>query len=269
MDHSPRGGPASNLSVVTQSTRGRAQQMTPPSVDARESDETALAIERRRRETFVSTLAHELRQPLSTMVTALDVVRAASGTAAATQAITILERQIDQMLRAVDDLLDATRWAQGKVRLRKQRLDLRDVVREAAIDVAATLNDRRQTLSVSTPDEPLLVNADPQRLHQVLSNLLRNAGKYTDPHGQIWLIASGGTAAVTLRVLDTGRGIAADALTSIFDLYSQVRPTHGTGVGIGLSVVRDIVRLHDGQIEARSPGLGQGSEFIVTLPTAI
>jgi signal transduction histidine kinase len=112
------------------------------------------------------------------------------------------------------------------------------------------------------------VDADHQRLQQVLSNLLHNAVKYTEPGGRIAVALEAGASTITLRVMDTGQGIAADALTRIFDLFAQVRPDEGTGLGIGLSVVRDIVAQHGGSIEARSEGSGRGSEFIVTLPLA-
>ena len=177
-----------------------------------------------------------------------------------------MKRQIGQMNRMVDDLMDAMRWAAGKVTLRKQRIDARAVLRDAALDVTAAVAARRQELVVVTASEPLWVDADPQRLQQVLSNLLANAMKYTDACGQISLVAARQETAVTLCVRDTGRGIERQALAHIFDLFSQVRPAEGAGLGIGLSVVREIVALHQGRVEARSQGPGQGSEFIVTLP---
>lgn len=230
--------------------------------------ERTLAGERRRKDIFVATLAHELRQPLSTLLAAVEVVRLASDSDAANRATEIMRRQIGQMNRVVEDLLDAARWACGKVTLRKQRLDVRDVIRDAAQDVAAAVEARGHALVVAIGREPIWADADPQRLHQALSNLLRNAVKYTDPGGRITVAADRGDATLTLRVSDTGRGIARDELTQIFDLYSQVRPLEARGVGIGLSVVREIVALHDGRVEARSKGPGHGSEFIVTLPLA-
>ena len=172
------------------------------------------------------------------------------------------------MSRVIDDLIDEMRWACGKVTLRTQRIDVRQVLREAALDVTAAVVARRQELVVTTPSEPLWVEVDPQRLQQVLSNLLANAMKYTGPGGRITLAAEGEEAAVTVSVSDTGRGIDRQALGHVFDLFSQVRPADGAGLGIGLSVVREIVALHRGRVEARSEGLGHGSEFIVTLPLA-
>ncbi len=230
--------------------------------------EQALALERQRKEAFVATLAHELRQPLSALLAAVDVVRLAPDAVAANRATEIMTRQIGQMDRVVEDLIDATRWACGKVTLRKQRLDVRDVIRDAQLDVTTAIAERGHQLVVAVASEPLWVDADAQRLQQVLSNLLRNAVRFTDPGGRISLVAERGAATVTLRVSDTGRGISPEALTDIFDLFSQVRPAEAAGLGIGLSVVREIVALHDGRIEARSDGRGHGSEFVVTLPLA-
>lgn len=231
-------------------------------------EQQALDLQRWRQEVFVSTLAHELRQPLSVLSSAVEVVRLAPASEAASRATAAIQRQIGQMSRLVEDLMDTMRWACGKVTLRKQRIDVRAVLRDAALDVTAAVAARRQELVVATASEPLWVDADPQRLHQVLSNLLANAMKNTEAGGRISLVAARRGAAVTLCVRDTGRGIERQALTHIFDLFSQVRPADGAGLGIGLSVVREIVALHQGRVEARSEGPGQGSEFIVTLPLA-
>jgi PAS domain S-box-containing protein len=221
-----------------------------------------------RKDTFVATLAHELRQPLSAMLAAAEVVRIAPGAEAASRAADVMRRQIGQMSRLVEDLVDATRWARGKVPLHRCRLDLREVMSEAAQDVAAEVAERGHELIVTEVPEPIWIDADRQRLQQVLSNLLHNAAKYTEPGGRIAVTLEAAASTITLRVVDTGQGIPADALTRIFDLFSQVRPDEGTGLGIGLSVVRDIVAQHGGSIEARSQGPGKGSEFIVTLPLA-
>ena len=225
--------------------------------------EQALAMERRRREDFVSQLAHELRQPLSALLMAVEVVRLAPERAAE-----IMKRQIGQMNLLVEDLMDSTRWARGKVPIKRQRLDVREMARDAAMDIGSTIAERGHEFVVATASEPLWVDADPQRLQQVLTNLLLNASRYTDPGGRITLTAARSAATVTLRVSDTGCGIEPEALVHIFDLFSQVQPLQAAGLGIGLSVVREIVTLHGGRIEARSQGQGLGSEFIVTLPLA-
>jgi signal transduction histidine kinase len=245
-----------------------ARQAEPTTLPTALELELELDRERERRHTFVSTLAHELRQPLSTLSTALEIVRLAPNQVATARAIEIMERQLRHMNRAVEDILDETRWARGKMALCKERLDLRTVVRDAVRDVAADAAARGHALIVTVAQEPLYVDADPQRLHQVLSNLLGNAVKYTEPGGCISLDAEITAATVTVRVADTGRGIAAASLPHIFELFSQVRPSEGAGVGIGLSVAREVVLLHNGRIDARSAGVGRGSEFIVTLPVA-
>jgi PAS domain S-box-containing protein len=249
------GAPARIVGLVMDVTRHRMA-------------EQALDLERRRKETFVATLAHELRQPLSALLAAVEVVRLAPEADSATRATGVMKRQIAQMNRVVDDLIDATRWSQGKVTLRMQRIDVRDVIRDAARDVGPAVAECAHELVVETSSEPLWADADPQRIQQVLSNLLRNAVKYTDPGGRLSLAAERRAGTISLRVSDTGRGIEAEALTRIFDLFSQVRPSEGGGLGVGLSVVREIVALHGGRIEAQSKGPGHGSEFIVTLPLA-
>ena len=225
--------------------------------------EEALALERARRQAFVSTLAHELRQPLSTLLMAVETVRLAPERAAE-----VMKRQIGQMSRMVEDLMDSTRWALGRVALKTERVDLRDIVNFAGLDARPDVEAHGHQLVVTSGSDPLWIDADPQRLHQVLSNLLVNATRYTDVGGRISLSTSRRAGTVTLRVTDTGRGIAPDVLPHLFDPFARTRAFDSPGLGLGLSIVREIVTLHGGHIEVRSPGLGQGSEFIVTLPHA-
>lgn len=227
----------------------------------------ALDDEHRRQEIAVSVLAHEIRQPLSTLLAAVEVARLSPESM--THVAEIMTRQIAQMNRLVDDLIDAARWTLGKSVLQTQRLDVRDVVRNAALDASPSVADRGHELEVATGAEPLWTNGDPQRLQQVFSNLLGNAVKYTDPGGRISLSAQQETSRIVVRVRDTGRGIAPEALGHVFDLFSQVRPSESSGLGVGLSVARTIVLLHGGRIEARSEGRGRGSEFVVTLPAEV
>ena len=247
--------------------RGPTDRVEEATADRLVAAERRLEAERLRKQAFVSTLAHELRQPLSTLLAGIEILRRTAGSESASAATAIMKRQIAQMNRLIEDIMDGARWACGKVTLRTRRVDLRDVIAEAAQDVAAAVAERGHELVVVTGCEPLWADADPQRLQQVLSNLLRNAVKYTDPGGRISLVGHQGPATITLEVSDTGRGIEADALSHIFDLYSQAGADE-TGLGIGLSVVQEIVGLHKGWIEARSDGPGKGSEFTVTLPAA-
>jgi signal transduction histidine kinase len=233
---------------------------------AQQTAEKTLELERRRKEAFVSTLAHEIRQPLAALRAAVEVVRLTSSSEGARRAAQIMDRQIRQMNRVVDDLMDATRWSTGKLSLRKQRLDVRTVVAEAAAGVARAVAERGHELVVATPSEPLWVDADPQRLQQVLSNLLDNAVKYTAPGGEIGLAADRTGTDVTLRVVDSGRGIDHESLPHVFELFSQQQPSEGEGLGIGLSVAREIVVQHGGRIAVSSAGEGRGTEFVITLP---
>ena len=170
------------------------------------------------------------------------------------------------MARMVDDLLDAARLSTGKVSLITQRLDIREVMTDAAADIAAVTAERGQLLVVDCGAAPLWVNADRDRLYQVFSNLLGNAVKFSDRGGRITFSADSQESRVVVRVRDTGRGIDWQSLSWIFDLFAQVQQSGRGGTGIGLSVAREIVNLHHGRIEARSDGIGKGSEFVVTLP---
>ena len=156
----------------------------------------------------------------------------------------------------------------GQVSLHTCRLDLRGVMRDAATDVEGTVAEGGPELLLAGEQEPIWVDGDRQRLLQVVSNLLRNAVSYTPPGGRITMAVERRASTIVLRVGDTGRGIEAEELSHVFDLFSQMRPGEGTGLGIGLSVVREIVQLHGGSIEARSDGAGKGCEFVVTLPSA-
>jgi CheY-like chemotaxis protein/two-component sensor histidine kinase len=175
------------------------------------------------------------------------------------------------MVRLIDDLLDMSRISQGKVRLRKERVELKAVVRSALEAVQPLIEAQAHQMTVTLPPESICLDADATRLAQVISNLLNNAAKYTEKGGHIWLIAKrqGNEAVVSVR--DTGIGIAAEHLPHLFEIFSQVAPalerSHG-GLGIGLSLVRGLVELHGGHVEARSGGIGMGSEFIVHLPIA-
>ena len=217
---------------------------------------------------FVSTVAHELRQSLTVLAASVEILQRAPASEAAGHATSTIRRKIDEMSRVVDDLTDATRWAYGKVTLLKRCVDAREVLADAAADAAAPAAARGHALEISTASRPLWVDADPQRLQQMLSNLLANAIKFTDQPGRISVAAETRDRTVLLRVSDTGRGIEREALARVFDLFSQFAQPEDAGLGIGLSVVREIVSLHGGQVEARSEGPGRGSEFIVTLPLA-
>ncbi|WP_337177385.1 response regulator [Paludisphaera sp.] len=225
-----------------------------------------------RKNEFLAMLAHELRNPLAPIRTALHLM-AMPGLDGATidRARTVAQRQVTQLARLVDDLLEVSRITSGKIRIDPEDADLAAVVARAVEAVRPAMEERRHELSVSPPPTPTPILADPARLEQALVNLLNNAAKYTQDGGRISLRVDreGGWAAI--RVRDTGVGISADMLTRIFDMFTQVDRSLDRsqgGLGIGLTLVRTLVELHGGTVEAASDGPGTGSEFTVRLPLA-
>jgi signal transduction histidine kinase len=225
----------------------------------------------RRKDEFLAVLAHELRTPLAPIRNAAGIASAVHATEAQLRwSQGVIERQVRHMARLLDDLLDVSRITRGKLELRKERIDLRAVV-DAAIETARpTIDARRHALKVELPVELPPMDADSLRLAQVISNLLTNAAKYTDAGGHIRLTLQAEDRAVLIRVADDGIGIAAEALPSIFQMFSQLRPAlerSEGGLGIGLALVKGLVELHGGSVAARSAGNGRGSEFLVRLPS--
>jgi PAS domain S-box-containing protein len=224
----------------------------------------------RRKNEFLATLAHELRNPLAPLRNAVELLRVAQGNAALIgQASDIMGRQVDQMVHLVDDLLDVSRISQGKVQLRKEQIKLAGAIASALEAVRPLIDAQAQELSVALPAEAVWLDADATRLAQVIANLLNNAAKYTPKGGRIWLNVERRPAEVVVSIRDTGIGIAPEHLPNIFEIFSQVAPAlerSQGGLGIGLSLVRGFVELHGGKVAARSEGLGRGSEFTVCLP---
>ncbi len=224
----------------------------------------------RRKDEFLATLAHELRNPLAPICNGLQLMRMVGGGGeAAEQAREMMERQLNQMVRLVDDLMDVSRITRGKVELRKERIPLAEVLKSAVETSRPHIERMGHQLTVTLPDVPIIVEADMTRLSQVFLNLLNNAAKYSNPGSRIWLTAEqqGSEAIITVR--DTGIGIAADYLPLVFEMFSQVdrslEKSQG-GLGIGLSLVKQLVAMHGGTVEAKSGGAGMGSEFVVRLP---
>jgi len=226
----------------------------------------------RRKDEFIATLSHELRNPLAPIRAAAKVI--ASPQAAPTQvrlAQLIVERQVTHMALLLDDLLDIARITQGKLQLKKETLSLIPVIDAAIEAVRPTLEGKNQQLEVSLPAETILLDADHLRLSQVISNLLMNAAKYSDPGGHIKLKCNVLCDTLELSIKDDGIGIAPEWMPEIFEMFSQVSSVAGRsegGLGIGLALVKGIAEMHGGSVEARSRGLGFGSEFIVRLPLA-
>ncbi|HET6725079.1 MAG TPA: ATP-binding protein [Gammaproteobacteria bacterium] len=223
----------------------------------------------RRKDEFLAMLAHELRNPLMPIRNALAVMTRASSREAAERARAMMDRQVRRMTRLIDDLLDISRISQGKMSLKKGRMDLRQAVRNAAETTQPLFAANRQKIDMALPPRPILLNADLTRVEQIVTNLLTNAAKYTPAGGHIWLaLASAGDEAV-ITVRDDGIGIAPDKLSRIFEMFSQIADAEGrtrSGLGIGLSLVRRLVEMHGGHVAVRSEGEGHGSEFEVRLP---
>jgi signal transduction histidine kinase/CheY-like chemotaxis protein len=224
----------------------------------------------RRKDEFLALLAHELRNPLAPVRYALAAMRKPGFTAEQrTRTNEVIERQVVHMTRLLDDLLDVSRITRGSIELKKSSIELALVI-ASAIDAARPAIDGKQhELSLALPAEPLYLEADAVRLTQVFSNLLINAAKYTDPKGTIRVQAVHEDDGLAISIRDNGIGIAPEMLPRLFTLFSQARSTLDRsegGLGVGLSLVRGIVTLHGGTVEARSAGLNHGSEFIVHLP---
>ncbi len=224
----------------------------------------------RRKDEFLATLAHELRNPLAPIRNGLQIMRLSNASGEAVdKALTMMERQIGQMVRLVDDLLDVSRISRGILELRMERVDLATVVNNAVETSRPLIDSSAHELTVSLPTRPVFVYADETRLGQVFANLLNNAAKYSERGGRIWLIAERQGSDVVVSVKDCGVGIPPEMLPRIFDMFTQVdrslEKSQG-GLGIGLTLVKRLVEMHGGSVEARSEGLGTGSEFVVRLP---
>jgi PAS domain S-box-containing protein len=226
----------------------------------------------RQKDEFLALIAHELRNPLAPIRTALDVLRRRDVPAPALgQAGRIAERQLRHMARLLDDLLDVSRIREGRIELRKEFLNVSTLMRAAAAAARPLMDERQHDFVVDEPANEIWVEGDHVRLEQVLGNLLNNAAKYTDPGGKIRLSAEKNDGDVLIRVQDTGIGIEPMMVSRVFDLFVQAeRRTElsAGGIGIGLSLVKKLVELHGGRVEAFSAGVGRGAEFIVRLSTA-
>jgi len=223
-----------------------------------------------RKDEFLATLAHELRNPLAPIRNGVELIRLSKGNPTTVErATTIMNRQVQQMVRLVDDLLDVARISRNRLELRKEQVELESIVRSAVETSRPVLDGAKHDLRVSLPPEPVLLDADPVRLAQVFSNLLNNAAKYSEPGGHISFVATQTGSELTIKVSDTGIGIEPGKLAQIFGMFVQLDASEKqiqTGLGVGLTLVQRLIEMHGGTIEARSEGAGKGSEFIVRLP---
>lgn len=239
-------------------------------VTEQKNAEQALAESNRRKDEFLSMLAHELRNPLAPIRNAMALLRLQDGQYPNLRPVRdLIERNVCQLVRLVDDLLDVSRITHGKIRVQLEPVDLRMALSQAVEIATPLISARSHRLSVSVPDVPISVPGDLTRLTQVVANLLNNAAKYTDTGGQIWLSLTHDADAATVRVRDTGLGLSPDMLERIFEPFIQVERSlerSEGGLGIGLTLARRLVEMHGGQLSARSDGPGSGSEFIICLP---
>jgi two-component system, chemotaxis family, CheB/CheR fusion protein len=226
-----------------------------------------------RKNEFLAMLAHELRNPLAPLLNMLEIMKRGEGNGKLIEQVrSTLERQLGQMVRLVDDLLDMSRISRSKLELRKGRVELASVIHQSVEACRPLAESAKHELNVSLPPEPIYLHADPVRLAQVFGNLLNNACKYTEPGGRIWLTAERQGGDVVVNVKDTGLGIPSDKLASIFEMFTQIdrslERSQG-GLGIGLTLVKRLAEMHGGSVEAHSEGQGRGSEFVVRLPLLI
>jgi PAS domain S-box-containing protein len=241
-------------------------------ITRRRTYERELIEQDRRKDEFLATLAHELRNPLAPVRTGLQLLKMAPTGDAASRTLLVMERQLGQMVRLIDDLLDVSRISSGKIVLKRERIALQDVASMAVEASRSALETAGHQMTIDWPALPVWLDADPARLSQVFSNLLNNAAKYTADRGQISFVATVENDTVRVCVRDSGLGIPAEMLGQVFDMFTQINRTLDRaqgGLGIGLSLTRQLVEMHGGTVMASSPGIDQGSEFTVTLPLAV
>ena len=263
---------AALVSAVRSAVRARQRQyQVREHLAAREAAEAALREDDRRKDEFLAILAHELRNPLAPIRNALTVLQMTGDDPELGQLCDMMGRQVNHLVRLVDDLMEVSRITRGKIELRMERADLGAVVRTAVEASRPLIEAAGHHLAIAIPPRRLAVHGDPVRLAQVFANLLNNAAKYTDPGGKIWLGMQQDGNAVVITIRDTGIGIPTAMLPRVFELFTQVdhgaNRAHG-GLGIGLTLAKSLVEMHGGTVTASSEGVGKGSEFLVRLPLA-
>jgi signal transduction histidine kinase len=239
---------------------------------AQKAAEDALRDADQKKDEFLALLAHELRNPLAPIRTAVAILQQPTADAEArARAREMMARQISHMVRLIDDLLDVSRISKGKIELRREKVQLAAVLTTAVETSRPLIDSNRHELTVNVPDQTVWLDADPTRLGQVVSNLLNNSAKFTPEGGRIRLSAAVEGSTAVIRVADNGSGIAPDVLPRMWEMFAQADRTIGRshgGLGIGLTLVRRLVEMHGGTAEASSAGPGQGSEFTIRLPVA-
>jgi len=255
------------LSIAAQA---KANQDLQAEIAERQRAEEELRQADRRKSEFLAMLAHELRNPLAPIRNAVEILRQSGGDEQKVKPATeMMQRQVGQMVGLVDDLLDVSRISRGKIDLRREPVELASIAHQAVEAVRPLCESMDHELTVTLPPQPMYLIADRSRLAQVVGNLLNNACKFTERGGRIRLSVEREGKQALIRVQDTGIGIAAEQLPRIFEMFTQVDTSFERsrdGLGVGLTLVKNVVEMHDGTVEARSAGVGQGSEFVVRLP---
>jgi PAS domain S-box-containing protein len=263
--------------VVERDQEGRPRQFIGVSIDITErkrlESQLRLSIDKladasNRKDQFLATLAHELRNPLAPIANGVQVIQHSPSAEVLKRTSEIMERQVRHLVRLVDDLLDVSRVTRGKATLRTESLQISEVLASALESSWTPREAERLELVMELPEQPISVTGDRDRLKQVFSNILSNAAKYTEGRGTVSVRGYREGSQAVISITDTGVGIPPEALEEIFEMFSQLQPPgHGeAGLGIGLALVHQLVQLHGGQVEARSQGIGHGSEFVVRLP---
>lgn len=264
---------AALVSAVRAALRARERQyQVRDHLLERERATAALQEADRRKDEFLATLAHELRNPLAPIRNAVQILRRGGSSETIVQQVReILDRQVDHMVRLIDDLMEVSRITRGKIELRKERVELAAVLRSAIETSHPLVEAGAHRLTNEIPGEPLFVDADFVRVAQVFANLINNAAKYMDNGGDIWITTKRTGAHVEVSVRDSGVGIPREMLPRVFDMFTQIRSSETRsqgGLGIGLTVVRSLVEMHGGTVTVFSDGPGKGSEFVVCMPLA-
>ena len=256
--------------LLSMTAQAKANQDLIAEIAERQRAEEALREADGRKTQFLAMLAHELRNPLAPIRNAVEILRRSGGDEQKMKPVTeMMQRQVGQMVRLVDDLLDVSRISRGKIELRREPVELASVVYHAVEAIRPVCASMDHELTVTLPPEPTYLNADPTRLTQVVGNLLNNACKFTEKGGHIRLTVERQGTQVLVRVQDTGIGIAAEQLPRIFEMFVQADTSlerSRDGLGLGLTLVKNLVEMHDGSVVGSSAGVGQGSEFVVRLP---
>jgi signal transduction histidine kinase len=241
-------------------------------VTERRRAERAVEEGERRKDEFLAVMAHELRNPLGAIGMAAEILKVTDSEEQRSWGIGVIGHQIKNLTRLIEDLLDVSRISEGKIQLREEVVDLATVIARAVESVTGLVQERGHELTVSVSRDPMMVEGDPTRLEQVFGNLLTNAAKYTEKGGRIAVKAGFEGGDYVVRVRDTGAGIPAEMLPGLFEMFSQVESSRHRsrgGLGIGLSLVKTLVEMHGGSVQAASEGVGLGSEFRVGLPALV